>query len=732
MTHSPAGTANTSESKPAGPGGHARREADAHPLYVDPMELHQRDARYATLNLVTLPLWIFDIDHSRVHWANEAALTVWKAASLQELCSRDMAADMSESVAKRLKQYQADFISQGASFYEQWTLFPSGVPVPLKAKFKGIRLDDGRMAMLCEGRSVEFDTADHLRTVEALLHTAVMISLYDSHGQVLYRNPAARQSVNRLDETLQDRVLDAGALARLLAETSRSGSATLTLLVRTVHGERWHELSARSCRDAVTGHDAVLVSEADVSALKRTEARASFLAMHDSLTGLPNRSHVMQRFNETVGSIRASGQEAALVFIDLDHFKDINDTLGHAAGDDLLVQMSRRLRDATRSSDLVARLGGDEFLILIVSKDIRSEVDRVRTRLLRTVTQPLTVQNNEVRVTPSLGVALYPRDGNDIETLLRNADMAMYTAKERGRNDIAYYDEAMADAVRKRITLETELRRAFDRNEFEVHYQPCVASDSGHIYGAEALVRWNHPEQGLVSPDAFIPMCEEMGLIYRLGSLVFDQAVRQQVAWFKSGRDLLVSVNLSSRQFRDPDLVSSIAASLAAAGCQPARIQLEITESVLIGDDARPLEVLRALEAMGLTIALDDFGTGYSNLAYLHRFPIKTLKIDKAFIQGIDANLPLAELIVAMCRLMKLNIVAEGVETAEQLSWVSGQGIENYQGYLFSRPLDVAQFDQMLGAPPLAPSVSLAPRAPSAATGPAVGGRAGVPGAEAS
>ncbi len=660
-------------------------DSQAHAVPVSNDVLAQRSARFDALNLVSLPTWIFDIDRSRVHWANQAALTIWNAPSLQELCARDMAVDMSESVKRRLQQYQADFVSQKAVFNEQWT------------RFSGIELEDGRMAMWCEGHlmSVEFDTPEHLRSVEALLHTEIMISLYDLEGQVLYRNPAARESVSKLDERLQERMGNEAAYAHFMESLLTTESATTTLQLTTARGPRWLEISARRCRDAVTGLDAMLVSEADVSAIKRTEAipaflLPNFLASHDSLTGLPNRNTVLKHFAQTMEDIRTTGQHAALIYLDLDHFKDINDTLGHAAGDELLVQMAKRMRSSTRSSDLVARLGGDEFLIVLVSHDIRREVDMVRDRLLQTVAQPLWLRGTEVQVTPSLGVSMYPQDGADFDTLMRNADLAMYTAKTRGRNGMAYFDPAMADAARARTTLESELRRALERNEFEVHYQPRVNLTNGNISGAEALVRWRHPVHGLLAPDRFIALCEETGLIVRLGAHVFKQAAQQQVAWMRAGADLQVGVNLSARQFRDPELVATIEQSLKQAQCTASRMQLEITESLLIGSESRPLQVLREFERMGLSIALDDFGTGYSNLAYLHRFPIHTLKIDKSFIQGDSANLPLAGLIVEMCRVMRLQVVAEGVETAPN------HGSVSYQGYWFAKPLAVQDFDRLL------------------------------------
>jgi diguanylate cyclase (GGDEF)-like protein len=660
--------------------------------------LHTRSARYGALDLVSQPVWVFDIDQRRVHWANRAAVAVWNAPTLAELCARDLGHDMSESVARRLVQYQRDFITAGASFNELWTLHPAGKPVSLNVVFSGHRLDDGRMAMLCEAQPAQADAPESLRSVEALLHTAVMITLYDTEGRALYRNPAARASATAHDEQLSARIVGQGGHTRLLDEARAAGHATLTLPVLTVQGKRWHEVSARLCKDAVTGQQAVLVSEVDVSAIKRTEARARHQSLHDPLTGLPNRSHVMQHFVDTIAGLPQAEVQAALIFIDLDHFKDVNDTLGHAAGDQLLVEVARRLRQATRSSDLVARLGGDEFLILMVSSDIRAEVDRVRTRLLQEVSRPVLIGATEVCITPSLGVSLYPRDGADIETLLRNADLAMYTAKDRGRNDLAYFDEAMAHAVLDRTTLETDLRHALDHGEFELHYQPRVCVPTGRILGAEALVRWRHPTRGLVMPDVFIGPCENTGLIHRLGAFVFQQAARQQAAWARTGQVLQVSVNLSAHQLRDADIAPAMAQWLQDAGCAASGIQVEITESALVGHDARTLESLQAMHSMGLAIALDDFGTGYSNLAYLQRFPISTLKIDRSFVQGIDTNRPLAELIVAMCRLMKLAMVAEGVETEEQMRWVAAQGIESCQGFLFARPLPAGEFEALLAS----------------------------------
>ncbi len=652
---------------------------------------------YAALDLVSQPLWVFDIDRKRIHWANRAALKIWDAATLEQLQARDMGVDMSESVAQRLSQYQSDFRSHDAVFNEQWTLYPEGQPVSLNISFRGHRIDGGRMAMLCEGQRANTDTPDSLRSVEALLHTAVMITLYDNRGRPLYRNPAARDAVRDVAETLPQRVGDASVFDQLISELDRCGQATLNLPVHTSRGERWHELSARSCRDAVTGDAAWLVSEADVTQLKHSEAQASFLALHDPLTGLPNRSCLRQHFARVVQSQHGLQRSTALLLIDLDDFKIINDTLGHAAGDELLVEVSQRLRAAVRSDDLVAHLGGDEFLILLSATDIDSAVRHLRARICHGLSAPpILVRDSSFRVAASLGAAVYPRDGEDFESLLRSADLALHAAKEAGRNALVFYRATMSAALHARTELENDLREAVATRAFEVFFQPLVRASDQRIVGAEALVRWRHPQRGMVLPAEFIPVCERLGLIRELGRLVFRAAARQRAEWSAAGFDLLVAVNMSPREFSEPGVVEDLAASLADSGCDPAGLQIEITESMLLGSDERPLATLRAIAALGLSIALDDFGTGYSNLAYLRRYPIHALKIDRSFIQGLADNGALTELIVQLCRLMHLKAVAEGVETPEQLAWIVGQGIEHYQGFLFAPPLSVAEFSARL------------------------------------
>jgi diguanylate cyclase (GGDEF)-like protein len=646
-------------------------------------------------------VWVFDIDRGRVHWANLAALELWRADSLEELTARDMAADMSYSVASRLRQYQADFERHEARFSETWTLYPKGEATTVRVLLSGYRLADGRMAMLCEALSDHAGEPDTLRSAEALLHTSVMITLYErGGGAALYRNPAARDTVADPTETCSSHLVSPEDRLRLFAELERDGHARQVVSVNTARGEAWHEISARACRDAVSGKEAWLFSEIDLSDLKRTEDRAHYLAHHDALTGLPNRSFVSRRFQERLDAVRTAGEEAALLFIDLDHFKHINDSLGHGVGDELLVHTARSIGGLLRDDDLLARLGGDEFLVLASAPDVRTYIERLARAVLDTVAEPVTVRGSLVNVTPSLGVCLFPEDGEDVETLLRHADLAMSRAKERGRNRFAYFSTELNEAAQLRRALESELRGALERKELVVYYQPRVRVSDGQVVGAEALVRWQHPRRGLVPPSVFIPVCEETRLIGAVGSFVLEEAAKQQRAWAEAGLDLRISVNLSPRQFEETELAEHLLAIVRSAGGNPDQLEFEITESLLLGNVAQTLATLQTLRAAGFAIAIDDFGTGYSSLAYLHRYPITCLKIDRSFMTQVDGSVAITELILTMTKMLKLDVVAEGVETEAQLSWLKERQCMDYQGFLFSPPLPVAEFEARIGWPP--------------------------------
>ncbi|MDQ5896568.1 MAG: hypothetical protein RLZZ592_792 [Pseudomonadota bacterium] len=655
------------------------------------------DMETSPLQRLRTPVWLYDIDHGRILWANPAALGLWCSDTLEELCQRDMAREMSPTISQRLRQLQQDFRLHDRSSTELWTLYPRGTPRTVDIVCTGWRLPDGRMGMLCEAVGESMTDAVTLRSAEAMVHTPAMVTLYSVRGRALYRNPAARATVDHPEAGARSRVLDRRELRQLIEQLRRNGQARSTVQVSTSLGPRWHDISVRLCRDPVEGRQVFLVSEIDITELKQAEARAHWLAMRDTLTGLPNRSFVSRDFQQRLDGLHASGGEAALIFIDLDRFKAVNDSLGHDIGDRLLVEIAQRLYATLETDDLVARLGGDEFLVLVSDRDgdierrTRQLVRRLQAELGRTV----VIGRLQMQVTPSMGICRFPRDGHDIEALMRNADLALYRAKAQG-NGVGWFTPELVRQARDRVQLEQDLRIAVERHQFEVHYQPRLHVGSGRLLGAEALVRWRHPRRGLVQPDVFIGLSEENGLIRAIGAMVLEKAARQQVLWQAQGRTLRISVNLSPRQFSDPALVDTIARIVRDTGCDPQQIELEITESVMLGQDDSTTLAIRQLAAMGFRLAIDDFGTGYSNLAYLQRCPISTLKIDRSFIAGERGVSPLALLVLTMCRMLGIETVAEGVETEAQLDWLRAQDCDEYQGHLCSPALPADQFERRM------------------------------------
>jgi diguanylate cyclase (GGDEF)-like protein len=648
------------------------------------------------IDRLTLPLWVFDIDRSRVVWANQSGLEVWSADTLAELTARDLGKDMSISVAKRLKQYQEDFEKRGATFSELWTLYPKGKPKTLRVIYSGIRLRDGRMAMFCEGSAYRPEAPETLRSADALLHATVMISLYDKTGQPLYRNPAARADVGGTDALLASRFVDEEDHRKLRTSLNHQGEARIVARVRAADGVCWHEITARECRDAVTGSPAILISEVNVSDLKQTEEKAHFLALHDVLTGLKNRTFVQREFRTLLESAGVKGESVGLLFIDIDRFKTINDSLGHAIGDELLIEVARRLRLSVREADVVARAGGDEFLVLVREASDRENLNDMAGRIREELSRPVLIETRELQVTASIGISVFPVDGADMDTLMKNADLALYQAKEAGRNCHSYFLPAMRERAETRLETESSLRRALEQGDFELFYQPRVSITNNQIVGAEALLRWRHPEKGLVGPSQFIPLCEETGLIEPIGAWVLETAARQQKIWQDSGYPITVSVNLSPRQFRNEGLLPLVRQITAKTGCDPALMEFELTESMIMGNDDKVAESLQVLSDLGFSISIDDFGTGYSNLAYIQRYPVNCLKIDRSFVADLDSKSAITELIISMCHLIKAKIVAEGVETEEQLAWLRKKGCHEYQGYLFSPPVVLDRFHGLL------------------------------------
>jgi diguanylate cyclase (GGDEF)-like protein/PAS domain S-box-containing protein len=438
----------------------------------------------------------------------------------------------------------------------------------------------------------------------------------------------------------------------------------------------------------------------DVTERKQSEQTIRHLAYHDALTDLPNRALFADRLTVALAQARRSGQKVAVVFLDIDRFKLVNDTLGHVAGDELLQAVARELSALVREGDTVARVGGDEFTLLLTAIDDVSDITNVAQRVLETVRQPRVIGEQELRVSASLGVAVYPTDGRDVDNLLRHADTAMYRAKQEGRDNVQTYTPAMSAEIMNRVSLETDLRRALQHEQFVVHFQAQVERGSWRITGAEALIRWHHPTKGLVHPADFIPVAEDTGLIVPIGEWVLRAACRENRRWQDLGLPpLTVTVNLSALQFRQANLVQMIERVLAETGLAARYLELEITEGTTMEDPDFAARVLEEIRAMGVGISIDDFGTGYSSLGYLKRFKIDRLKIDRSFVNDLtrDPNdAAIATAVIVMAHSLGLRVVAEGVETREQLEFLDSKGCDEFQGYLVSRPVDECHFRELL------------------------------------
>jgi diguanylate cyclase (GGDEF)-like protein/PAS domain S-box-containing protein len=445
---------------------------------------------------------------------------------------------------------------------------------------------------------------------------------------------------------------------------------------------------ARDIRSRIAAEDALRKSN---ERFKDAEDRLSYLAQFDTLTGLPNRHLFRDRLDQTLNQGKRSGRRAAVMFVDLDRFKQVNDALGHACGDMLLKEAAARISAAVRVGDTVGRFGSDEFGVVLPDLHDSGDADRVAQKIMEAIAAPFVPDGQETFITASIGIALYPADSEDSESLIANAGAAMQRAKEEGRGNCQYFTREMNERLHKRVQTETALRHALERREFLLHYQPKVDLATGGICGFEALLRWQHPERGLVSPLEFIPVLEDTGLIVPVGEWVVAEACRQLGEWKAAGIETRpVAVNLSARQFQEEGLLGAIRRILGEAGVDPGSIQFEITESLIMKDPERAVDSLRALRDAGFKLSVDDFGTGYSSLAYLKRFPLDALKIDRAFVREVDRDADdaaIALAIIGMAHSLKLKVVAEGVETESQLRFLRERGCDEIQGYYFSRPL---------------------------------------------
>ena len=464
-------------------------------------------------------------------------------------------------------------------------------------------------------------------------------------------------------------------------------------------GRRWLETHATPLRNQKGEIIALLGVGRDITERRKAEERLNYLANYDELTGLANRNLFGDRLRQAMFGADRRARIVGVVLLDLDNFKNINDTLGHEVGDQLIKEVAGRFRSCVRDGDTIARLGGDEFTFVLADMARVDDAAQVAGKILDCFTNPFLVAGNELFVTACAGMTLYPLDERKLENLLKNAEVAMYRAKEQGRNAFQFYTAEMTASAHKRLSLEGAIRRALERDEFLLHYQPQVNLQSGNIIGLEALIRWQDPEAGLIQPAHFIPLAEETGLIDPIGEWVLGAACRQYKSWRLNGTPLRMAVNLSARQFRQKNLVQQIAKALSTSGLKPNHLTLEITETVLMQNAEATTATLNELSAMGIELSIDDFGTGYSGLSYLKRFPIDSLKIDRTFVRDVITDpddAAIVSAIIAMAHRLGIKVIAEGVETEEQMAYLRTRQCDAIQGYYFSRPVPADEFAKLL------------------------------------
>ncbi|OHC66456.1 MAG: diguanylate cyclase [Rhodocyclales bacterium GWA2_65_19] len=606
----------------------------------------------------------------------------------------------------------------GRRFAVQYRILTSAGQVKWVVE-RGIAVADENGRTVIEG-FIEDVSVRHL-TLEALEHAELRYRHIFEHasegifqttrdGRYLAANPALAKLYGYA--TPEELIADLADIERRLYVRESRRDEFRRLM--EAHGEVINFESEVYCRDGskiwisenahiVRGaHGELICYEGtvqDVTERKSYQEQLERQANHDLLTGLPNRNLLGDRLDQSISRAERLGYFLALVFIDLDNFKFINDSLGHAAGDQLLVEIARRLRGCLRTSDTVARQGGDEFVLVLNDHYQVNSIISLLERVLVEIGRPVSLSGREFQVGASLGVALYPQDGGDASSLLKHADVAMYAAKDRGRNNFQFFTRELNHLADERLNLESAMRSGIEQDEFAVHFQPKV-DHRRRIVGVEALARWNSPEFGRVAPDRFIPIAEETGLIVPLTEMILKKAFAAAVGWAPThGHAIQVAVNLSPKLFLGEEIVSRIAALLREAGLAPERVELEITESVFLGDSERAVRILSEFKDLGVGLAMDDFGTGYSSLSYLRRFPLDIIKIDRSLVTGVEHEEELAMIaraVISLGQSLRKTVVAEGVENQAQFDFLRYQGCDEFQGYLIARPMPADEFRQLL------------------------------------
>jgi len=533
----------------------------------------------------------------------------------------------------------------------------------------------------------------------------------DSANNIVSVNPAfsaitgysAAEAIGKNPRMLHSGLMDKSFYDKMWQSIKKTGRWQGEIADRRKNGEsyvEWLSISTMKDERGEFSHHIAVVS--DISERKAAEEHMVYIAQHDFLTDLPNRLMLHDRLTQAIAHAGREQRKVAVMFLDLDRFKAVNDTLGHLVGDKLLKIVAARISSVARVSDTVSRLGGDEFAILLPYIENMDDIATIAVKLLTSVANPCVIDGNEIEVTTSIGISVFPEDGSDSESLIAHADAAMYQAKGNGRNNYQFFTYEMNRRTLERMAIKNKLSHALERNELFLLYQPQVDLQSGRIIGAEALVRWDHPLFGNVLPAQFIPIAEENGLIPPIGEWVLREACRQNQEWRKLGlMKITMAVNLSAVQFRQKNLGEIIKDVLQQSGLAPSGLELEITEGIVMQDAEAAILLLEDMKAMGLKLSVDDFGTGYSSLSYLKRFPIDKFKIDQSFVRDLATDTDdavIVSTIISMAHSLKLKVIAEGVETAEQLAFLKQQGCDEIQGYYFSRPVSAEEFTKFLSS----------------------------------
>lgn len=618
---------------------------------------------------------------------------------------------------ERAQQIHEQLMAQGSVTIEtrhrrrDGSLFPVEMQGAL-FEYQGQMMNVAFVRDITERKRMEDAVAAREREFRSLAENSPdTIARYGRDNRRLYVNPTyAEQAEGSADVLLGKTPSECPVYANTdayearLAEVFASGKGTEFEL-------KWADRGGREVCSLIRltpefGNDgdvaSVLAVGRDITELYASRLKIHQMAFYDTLTSLPNRALFGDRLRHMLTDASRRSQLASVMMLDLDRFKTVNDTMGHPAGDELLRETALRLSTCVRAYDTVARLGGDEFAILLPEVRSGDDLGRVATKMLEALNQPFLVDGKEVFISCSVGIALYPSDSTEADDLLKFADLAMYSAKRSGRNNFRFYSKELTESANERLMLESELRHAIEREELRLYYQPKVRLNDGTLIGSEALLRWAHPQRGIVQPDKFIGIAEDSGLIVEIGKWVLHEACRAACAWNGADKPLhKVAINLSARQFQAGALVNTVCRALEETGCHPEWVELEITESLLLDEESNVLETLRTFSSLGISIAIDDFGTGYSSLSYLARFPVDVLKIDRSFVHGVTTDHYSAELVRAIMTIahsLGYQVVAEGVETEKEAAILKTHGCEIAQGYLYGRPLPRQEFRELMGS----------------------------------